>query len=88
MKNFNIPQTALENICAKLELSYRLIQTTTPIYSKYSFKPGHYYVSTVARDSSSAAKAVKHYATRARSLYSIDVDLAANSVSFPQTDIV
>lgn len=87
-KDFDIRQTALENIYAQLELNHGLIRAGTPIYTKYSFKAGKTYTSRLATDSSPVAKAIKLHASCARSLYHIDVDIAADSVHLPRMDII
>ena len=57
-KNFDIRQTTLSNIYAQLELRHGLIRATTPIYTRYSFKPGASFSSKLLSDTSPAARAI------------------------------
>jgi hypothetical protein len=87
-KDFDIRQTTLSNIYAQLELRHGLIRATTPIYSRYSFKPGDSFSSKLLSDTSLAARAVKLTAKPAKSLTYIDVDAAANNVGILRVDVI
>lgn len=87
-KDFDIRATTLSNIYAQLELKHGLIRATTPIYTKYSFAPAGSFSSRLLSDTSPAARAIKLTAKPAKSLTYIDVDVAANKVGLPRTDII
>lgn len=87
-KDFDIRATTLSNIYAQLELKHGLIRATTPIYTKYSFKPASSFSSRLSSDTSPAARAIKLTAKPAKSLTHIDVDIAANKVGLPRVDII
>lgn len=87
-KDFDIRQTTLSNIYVQLELRHGLIRATTPIYTKYSFKPGHSFSSKLLSDTSLAARAVKLTAKPTKSLTYIDVDAAANNVGILRVDVI
>jgi hypothetical protein len=87
-KDFDIRQATLTNIYAQLELNHGLIRASTPIYSRYSFKPGPSYWPTIKSDPSPAARAIQLHAKTAKSLHHLDVQLAAHSLDIPRIDIV
>jgi hypothetical protein len=87
-KNFDIRPTTLSNIYAQLELRQGLIRATTPIYTKYSFKPGASFSSRLLSDKSAAARAIKLNAKPAKTLTHIDVNAAANNAGIPRVDII
>lgn len=87
-KDFDIRATTLANIYAQLELTHDLIRATTPIYTKYSFKAGTVYHQKINTDKSPEALAVKGFATKASTLFHIDIDAAANRFGIPRTDII
>jgi hypothetical protein len=87
-RDFDIQSTTLKSIYAKLELKYGLIRETSPIYSKYSFKPGATYEFVLASDKSRAATAIKLHCRAERSLHHIDVSVASASLKIPRPDII
>lgn len=87
-REYDIRATTLKNIYAQLELTHGLIRATTPIYTKYQFKPGPSYAYTVASDHSAAAKAIKKYCKTARTWINIDVEMAAKGSGVPRAQLV
>jgi hypothetical protein len=87
-KDFDIRATTLSNIYAQLELTHGLIRATTPMYTKYSFKPGGQYKSKIDSDQSPEAIAIRGYAKKASTLYHVDVDAAAARYRIPRIDII
>jgi hypothetical protein len=78
----------LKNIYAQLELNHGIIRATTPIYSKYQFKPGPSYPRSLASDNSAAAKAIQKYSKHAKIWTQMDVDSAANYPGVTRAHIV
>ncbi|KUJ17853.1 ATP-dependent DNA helicase-like protein recQ [Mollisia scopiformis] len=87
-RDFDIRSTTLKNIYAQLELTHHLIRATTPIYSKYTWKPGPGFQSTLNSDKSPAGVAIKNHAKYGKSLYSFDMDMAVASSHLPRGDIL
>jgi superfamily II DNA helicase RecQ len=87
-KDFDIRATTLKYIYAQLELTHGLIRATTSIYTKYQFKTGPSYASTVASDNSSAAKAIKKYSKIAKIWTNLDVEMAAKNSTASRAQIV
>jgi hypothetical protein len=87
-REYDIRPVVLKNIYAQLEIAHGLIRATTPIYTRYSFKPGPDYYATLASDPSPAAKAIKSYSQAARTWTTIDIESASASLRVPRTDIV
>jgi hypothetical protein len=86
--DFDIRAATLKNIYAQLELTHELIRATTPIYTKYQFKPGPYYTAKSASDNSPAAKAVAKYSKPAKIWTLMDVEAAAKQSGVPRSQIV
>ncbi|CAL3968406.1 unnamed protein product [Diplocarpon coronariae] len=87
-REYDIRSTALKNVYAQLELSYDLIRATTPLYTQYQYEAGPSYDSTIARDKSPAAIAVKEFAKRAKKYHNIDIDAAANKYRLDRKIII
>jgi hypothetical protein len=87
-KAFDIRSTTLKNIYAQLEVTHQLIRATTPIYTKYNFKDCGSYLSKIASDSSPAGIAVRGYAKKTKTMYSIDVEAAVSRNRIDRADIV
>lgn len=86
-RDFDIRSTTLKNIYAQLELTHNLIRATTPVYTKYTYKPSSRYDSVLASDKSQAAAAIKRYSKKAKTWYTIDVDSLSTS-KLPRADII
>jgi hypothetical protein len=87
-RDFDIRATTLKNIYAQLELNHGLIRATTPIYTKYQFKPGPSYTATLGSDSTPAAKAIKKYSKVATTWTHMDVEMATKNSGVSRAEIV
>lgn len=87
-KEYDIRSTTLKNIFAQLELTFHLIRATTPVYSKYTWKAGPNYQSTINRDNSPAGIAIRNYSKFGKSLYTFDMELAVASSHLSRQEIV
>ncbi|KAJ5051927.1 uncharacterized protein L3040_001690 [Drepanopeziza brunnea f. sp. 'multigermtubi'] len=87
-REYDIRDSTLKNIYAQLELTYGLIRATTPMYTKYSYAAGPSYESTVSRDQSPAAIAVRGFAKKAVKLHHIDVDAASSRYGLERTELI
>jgi len=87
-KDFDIRATTLANIYAQLELTHDLIRATTPMYTKYTFKGSGEYSKRINSDKSPEAHAIRQNATKASTLFHIDIDAAANQFKVPRTDLI
>jgi RecQ family ATP-dependent DNA helicase len=87
-KKFDIRSTTLKNIYAQLELREGLFRATTPIYTKYSYKLNPQYSNIITQDMSTAAVAIKNVAVKAKIIYRIDVDKAAESGGISRLDLI
>jgi len=87
-RDFDIRATTLSNVYAQLELTHGLIRATTPIYTKYSYKANGSYTSKLNTDKSPAASAIKVHGKSAKTLYHLDVDIAASRSQLERSDIL
>jgi len=84
---YDIRPTTLSNIYAQLELHFGLFRAITPMYTKYSYKPGP-SVNIMSSDKSPAALAIKSYATTAKIITSVDITAASAGRNLPRADLV
>ena len=87
-RDFDIRATTLKNVYAQLELTHGLIRATTPIYTKYQFKPGPSYTATLASDNAPAAMAIKKYSKPATTWTHMDVETATKNSGVSRAQIV
>lgn len=87
-RQFDIRSVTLKNIYAQLEINHGLIRTATPIYTKYSFKPGRDYHSISTADKSPAAKAITAHSQQAKTWFTVDTHGASVHFGIPRPDIL
>jgi RecQ family ATP-dependent DNA helicase len=87
-KKFDITQTVLSILYMHLELRFELIRAVTSIHKKYSYTEGPGYSSTLAKDHSDAAMAIKDFAMRDGPLWHIDLIAAASYKGIPRVDLL
>lgn len=87
-RKHDIRATTLSIIYASLELRFHLIRALTPKYTTYKFVAHPGYHQAMARDTSTAAKAVKNHASKAKKWHDIDVTSAAASTGVSRQEVV
>ncbi|CAK4034757.1 ATP-dependent DNA helicase [Lecanosticta acicola] len=83
-KEHDIKLTTLGNIFCALELRFGLIRAKTPKYGKYSWK----LLGNIKWDSSPAGTAVNGCASCGKTVWTVDVDVAAQQGGVSRGDIV
>ena len=84
----SVRATTLKIVYAQLEITHGLIRATTPIYTKYQYKPGASYSRCLSSDSSHAAKAIAKYSKHAKVWTQMDVEAASKYSGVTRAQIV
>ncbi|KAI1429701.1 P-loop containing nucleoside triphosphate hydrolase protein [Xylaria sp. FL1777] len=87
-KKHDVRPSPLAIILATIELRFGLIRAITPEYSTYQFEAGSDYDTQIKADNSPAAKSILRYAKKAKKLYTIDVNAAAEDTRFARANII